>query len=292
VKKRKAAGGRAPGENLQGQRGAPFALITNTLAKDKEISDRWRGFPGRRGHSRQPNPRQPRVRAARSSMRWSVRSRAAYPRFVAIAITRLRARLVSKKKKLAHWGSQMRRLPFCPPPAGSPWPRCPKHGTDGLPRDFSAREMAQHLPNDFFTDRWIDAPVRPRQGGPGAIPSQPDPRRRQHPYVLMNYQGKPRERDDACPRTRPRRASGAGRPKNGALMAPTRPLTAWRRPASVFGEMLTFKAAVWRRPPSAQAAPGAALPARSRTCSTRWCGRSRFYTFERAVHIERRQWRT
>jgi HEAT repeat protein len=34
-----------------------FTLITNTLAKDKEISDRWRGF---RGCRRFPPPRQPR----------------------------------------------------------------------------------------------------------------------------------------------------------------------------------------------------------------------------------------
>jgi oligoendopeptidase F len=32
-----------------------FTLITNTLAKDKDISDRWRGF----GHRRQPPPLQP-----------------------------------------------------------------------------------------------------------------------------------------------------------------------------------------------------------------------------------------
>src|SRR4029079_19182251 len=41
-KKRKAAAEELPKtfkENLR-----PFALITNTLAKDKEISDRWRGF--------------------------------------------------------------------------------------------------------------------------------------------------------------------------------------------------------------------------------------------------------
>jgi oligoendopeptidase F len=46
---------------------ALFTLITNTLAKDKEISDRWRELRGRRGFAPSGQP----GRAARSSMRWS-----------------------------------------------------------------------------------------------------------------------------------------------------------------------------------------------------------------------------
>jgi len=38
-------GGASAGQDLQGK-SAAFTLITNTLAKDKEISDRWRGFQG------------------------------------------------------------------------------------------------------------------------------------------------------------------------------------------------------------------------------------------------------
>jgi hypothetical protein len=41
---RSAGGGRGAGRDLQGQYLRTFTLITNTLAKDKEISDRWRGF--------------------------------------------------------------------------------------------------------------------------------------------------------------------------------------------------------------------------------------------------------
>ena len=42
----------------------------------------------------------------------------------------------------------------------------------------------------FFDDRWIDAPVRPGKA-PGAFahPTVPSA----HPYVLLNYQGKPRD---------------------------------------------------------------------------------------------------
>ena len=42
----------------------------------------------------------------------------------------------------------------------------------------------------FFDRRWIDAPVRPGKA-PGAFahPTVPSA----HPYVLLNYQGKPRD---------------------------------------------------------------------------------------------------
>ena len=46
-------------DNVQG-----FALITNTLAKDKEISDRWRGFADIADDRHLSN---------RSSVRWSMR---------------------------------------------------------------------------------------------------------------------------------------------------------------------------------------------------------------------------
>ena len=42
----------------------------------------------------------------------------------------------------------------------------------------------------FFDERWIDAPVRPgKQPGAFAHPTVPSA----HPYVLLNYQGKPRD---------------------------------------------------------------------------------------------------
>ena len=42
----------------------------------------------------------------------------------------------------------------------------------------------------FFTRNWIDAPARPgKQAGAFAHPTVPSA----HPYVLLNYQGKPRD---------------------------------------------------------------------------------------------------
>ena len=75
-----------------------------------------------------------------------------------------------------------------------------------------------------------------------------------HPYVLMNYQGKPRDVMTLA------HELGHGvhqvlAAKNGALMAPT-PLTL-AETASVFGEMLTFKRLL-ARDHERQAAPGAA----------------------------------
>ena len=75
-----------------------------------------------------------------------------------------------------------------------------------------------------------------------------------HPYVLMNYQGKPRDVMTLA------HELGHGvhqvlAAKNGALMAPT-PLTL-AETASVFGEMLTFKRLL-ARDQEREAAPGAA----------------------------------
>ena len=73
AKKRKAAAealAKTFKENVR-----PFTLITNTLAKDKEISDRWRGFEdvADSRHLRTAS-------SARWSMRWCRSVRAAYPR--------------------------------------------------------------------------------------------------------------------------------------------------------------------------------------------------------------------
>ena len=111
----------------------------------------------------------------------------------------------------------------------------------------------------FFDERWIDAPVRPGKS-PGAFahPTVPSA----HPYVLLNYQGKPRDVMTLAHELGHGVHQVLAGP-NGALMAPT-PLTL-AETASVFGEMLTFRALLvhtQRTPPNA--AP--CSPPRSRTC--------------------------
>ncbi len=170
--------------------------------------------------------------------------RAAYPR-LSHRYYRLKAGWF-KKKKLAHWDRNA-PLPFAA--TGSiAWPEARNMVLTAY-RGFSP-EMAD-IAERFFTDRWIDAPVRPGKA-PGAFSHPTTPSA--HPYVLMNYQGKPRDVMTLA------HELGHGvhqvlAAKNGALMAPT-PLTL-AETASVFGEMLTFKRLL-AQTKSAKAAPGAA----------------------------------
>jgi oligoendopeptidase F len=245
-----------------------FALITNTLAKDKEISDRWRGFADV-ADSRHLNNRVERevVDALVSSVR------AAYPR-LSHRYYRLKAKWF-KQKKLAHWDRNA-PLPFAA--TGSiAWPDA-KHMVLTAYRGFSP-EMAT-IAERFFTDRWIDAPVRPGKA-PGAFSHPTTPSA--HPYVLMNYQGKPRDVMTLA------HELGHGvhqvlAAKNGALMAPT-PLTL-AETASVFGEMLTFKRLL--RETKSVKQRQALLAGKVEDMINTVVRQIAFYSFERALHTERR----
>jgi oligoendopeptidase F len=245
-----------------------FALITNTLAKDKEISDRWRGFADI-ADSRHLSNRVERevVDALVSSVR------AAYPR-ISHRYYALKARWL-KKKKLPHWDRNA-PLPFAP--TGSiAWPdaRSIVLGAYGA---FSP-QMAS-IAERFFTDRWIDAPVRPGKA-PGAFSHPTTPSA--HPYVLLNYQGKPRDvmvlAHELGHGVHQVLAAG-----NGALMAPT-PLTL-AETASVFGEMLTFKRLLEQARTATQRR--ALLAGKVEDMINTVVRQIAFYSFERAVHTERR----
>src|SRR6202045_1977751 len=245
-----------------------FALITNTLAKDKEISDRWRGFQDVADSRHLAN------RVEREVVDALVGSvRAAYPR-LSHRYYRLKAGWF-KKKKLAHWDRNA-PLPFAA--TGSiAWPDARNMVLTAY-RGFSP-EMAS-IAERFFTDRWIDAPVRPGKA-PGAFSHPTTPSA--HPYVLMNYQGKPRDVMTLA------HELGHGvhqvlAAKNGALMAPT-PLTL-AETASVFGEMLTFKRLLAETKDRRQRK--AMLAAKVEDMINTVVRQIAFYTFERRVHTERR----
>jgi oligoendopeptidase F len=245
-----------------------FALITNTLAKDKEISDRWRGFQDV-ADSRHLNNRVERdvVDALVGSVR------AAYPR-LSHRYYQLKAGWF-KKKKLAHWDRNA-PLPFAA--TGSiAWPDARNMVLTAY-RGF-APEMAD-IAERFFSDRWIDAPVRPGKA-PGAFSHPTTPSA--HPYVLMNYQGKPRDVMTLA------HELGHGvhqvlAAKNGALMAPT-PLTL-AETASVFGEMLTFKRLLAQTGSAKQRQ--ALLAGKVEDMINTVVRQIAFYSFERAIHTERR----
>src|ERR1700720_4611227 len=245
-----------------------FALITNTLAKDKEISDRWRGFQDVADSRHLAN------RVEREVVDALVGSvRAAYPR-LSHRYYQLKAGWF-KKKKLAHWDRNA-PLPFAA--TGSiAWPEAQNMVLTAY-RGFSP-EMAG-IAEQFFARRWIDAPVRPGKA-PGAFSHPTTPSA--HPYVLMNYQGKPRDVMTLA------HELGHGvhqvlAAKNGALMAPT-PLTL-AETASVFGEMLTFKRLLAKT--SSVKQRQALLAGKVEDMINTVVRQIAFYSFERAIHTERR----
>jgi oligoendopeptidase F len=245
-----------------------FALITNTLAKDKEISDRWRGFQDV-ADSRHLNNRV--EREVVDALVGSVR--AAYPR-LSHRYYQLKAGWF-KKKKLAHWDRNA-PLPFAAT-VSIAWPDARNMVLTAY-RGF-APEMAD-IAERFFSDRWIDAPVRPGKA-PGAFSHPTTPSA--HPYVLMNYQGKPRDVMTLA------HELGHGvhqvlAAKNGALMAPT-PLTL-AETASVFGEMLTFKRLLAQTGSARQRQ--ALLAGKVEDMINTVVRQIAFYSFERAIHTERR----
>ena len=155
-----------------------FALITNTLAKDKEISDRWRGFADIADARHLDN------RVEREVVDALVAAvRAAYPR-LSHRYYALKARWFGKKK-LPHWDRNAPLPTVVQRTVG--W----TEAMDTVLTAYGAfsPKMAA-IAERFFAKRWIDAPVRPGKA-PGAFahPTVPSA----HPYVLLNYQGKPRD---------------------------------------------------------------------------------------------------
>ena len=132
----------------------------------------------------------------------------------------------------------------------------------------------------FFAERWIDAPVRPGKA-PGAFAHPTTPSA--HPYVLLNYQGKPRDVMTLAHELGHGVHQVLAAP-NGALMAPT-PLTL-AETASVFGEMLTFKKLLAATRDKKERK--AMLAAKVEDMINTVVRQIAFYTFERAVHTERK----
>src|SRR6266403_728717 len=133
-----------------------FALITNVLAKDKEISDRWRGFGDIADARHLANRVEPEVVEALVEA-----VRAAYPR-LSHCYYALKARWFGKKR-LPHWDRNA-PLPAVPTRTiGWNEARTTVLGAYGA---FSP-DMAA-IAERFFSDNWIDAPVRPGKA-PGAF---------------------------------------------------------------------------------------------------------------------------
>jgi oligoendopeptidase F len=245
-----------------------FALITNILAKDKEISDRWRGFADVADARHLSNRVEPEVVEALVAA-----VRAAYPR-LSHRYYALKARWFGKKR-LPHWD---RNAPL-PEVATRTIGWNEAQSTVLTAYGAFSPEMAA-IAERFFKDRWIDAPVRPGKA-PGAFahPTVPSV----HPYVLLNYQGKPRDVMTLAHELGHGVHQVLAAP-NGALMAPT-PLTL-AETASVFGEMLTFRKLLAN---AGEKERKAMLAAKVEDMLNTVVRQIAFYTFERKVHTERRR---
>jgi oligoendopeptidase F len=133
----------------------------------------------------------------------------------------------------------------------------------------------------FFDEGWIDAPVRPGKS-PGAFAHPTTPSA--HPYVLVNYLGKPRDVMTLAHELGHGVHQVLAAP-NGALMAPT-PLTL-AETASVFGEMLTFRALLAST--SDLALRKSMLASKVEDMLNTVVRQIAFYNFERKLHTERKK---
>jgi oligoendopeptidase F len=245
-----------------------FALITNTLAKDKEISDRWRGFADIADDRHLSNRVECEVVDALVSA-----VRAAYPR-LSHRYYALKAKWFGKKR-LPHWD---RNAPLPQVPTRTVGWAEAKDTVLTAYGAFSPKMAA--IAERFFAERWIDAPVRPGKA-PGAFAHPTTPSA--HPYVLLNYQGKPRDVMTLAHELGHGVHQVLAAP-NGALMAPT-PLTL-AETASVFGEMLTFKKLLAATRDKKERK--AMLAAKAEDMINTVVRQIAFYTFERTLHTERK----
>ncbi len=200
-----------------------FARIHNTLAKEKEIEDRWRGMETPQTGRHLANHVEPEVvEALRNAVV------AAYPR-LSHRYYALKAKWLGLER-MQVWDRNA-PLPL-EDTAVVPWADAEKTVMEAYAA-FDPR-MAD-IARPFFTDGWIDAGVK--QGkAPGAF-AHPTVTT-VHPYVMLNYLGKPRDVMTLA------HELGHGvhqvlAAEQGELLSST-PLTL-AETASVFGEMLTFR---------------------------------------------------
>ena len=247
-----------------------FTHITNTLAKDKEISDRWRGFKDVAAGRHLANRIEPEVVDAMVAA-----VQRAYPR-LSHRYYRLKARWFGRDA-IDYWDRNAPALPDLPAEA---IPFSEAEATVLGAYGSFAPEMAE-IARRFFDGRWIDAPVRPgKASGAFAHPTVPSA----HPYVLVNYQGKTRDVMTLAHELGHGVHQVLAAPQ-GALMSAT-PLTL-AETASVFGEMLTFRALLKQTTDAKQRK--AMLASKVEDMINTVVRQIAFYAFERRVHTERRQ---
>ena len=246
-----------------------LALITNTLARDKAMEDNWRSFSRPVSSRNLANLVEDEVVDALVEA-------------VVEAFPRLSHRYYSLKarwlglEKLAYWDrnaplpeSDDRRIP---------WEEAQATVLDAYAA-FSPDLAAEG--RRFFENAWIDAPLRPgKTSGAFAHPTVPSA----HPYLLLNYQGRVRDVMTLAHELGHGVHQVLAGQRQGLLLAST-PLTL-AETASVFGEMLTFRALLAKTEDPARRR--VMLAGKVEDMLNTVVRQIAFHRFETRVHAERR----
>jgi oligoendopeptidase F len=246
-----------------------FSLITNTLAKDKEIIDTWRHYPTPASARNRSNMVEDEVVAALNEAVVSSYGRLAHRYYG------LKAKWLGLEK-LQYWDRN------APLPDDDDrvitWDEAQARVLNAY-GGFTPQLAA--LAKPFFEKNWIDAALRPgKSGGAFAHPTIPSA----HPYVLMNFHGRTRDVMTLAHEL----GHGVHQVLAGAqgyLMSGT-PLTL-AETASVFGEMLTFRSLL-----ESETDPKRRrimLAQKVEDMLNTVVRQIAFYQFELRVHAERRQ---
>jgi oligoendopeptidase F len=263
--RRKAAKsiGRVLGDNIR-----VFSLITNTLIKDKEIEDRWRGYARPVSYRNLSNQVEDEVVDAlvTSVKRAYARISHRYYRIKAdwLGVEKLRhwdrnAPLPEREDKRIDWNDARRIVSDA--------------YVDFVP-EFG------DLVGRFFEGGWIDAKPRPgKDSGAFSHPTVPDV----HPYILMSFHGRTRDVMTLAHELGHGIHQLLAAPQ-GLLMSDT-PLTL-AETASVFGEMLTFRSMLASETDPRQRR--VMLASKIEDMINTVIRQTAFYEFERRLHDERR----
>jgi oligoendopeptidase F len=262
------AAGRAIGEAF-GSRMKLFALITNTLAKDKEIIDTWRHYPRPASFRNRANMVEDEVVDALVSA-----VQADYPR-LAHRYYKMKAKWLGLPR-LMHWD---RNAPLPDDDDREIGWDMARERVLGAYAAFSP-ELAE-IGRRFFARPWIDARLTEgKAAGAFAHPTVPSV----HPYLLLNYHGRTRdvmtlahELGHGVHQVLAGQAQGYLRSGTPLTLAET---------ASVFGEMLTFRALLdAERDPRRRRIM---LAAKVEDMLNTVVRQIAFYQFETQLHDERR----
>ena len=247
-----------------------FAIITNTLAKDKSINDEWRKLPSPVSARNLSNVVEDDVVEALSKT-------------VSSSYKKLSHRYYSIKakwfnvKKLKYWDRNA-PLPFQTKKEYS-WIDARDIVTKAY-YDFNPR--IGEIVDLFFNKSWIHAPVISGKS-PGAFSASTVPSA--HPYILVNFQGKARDVATLAHELGHGVHQYLSANKQGHFNSST-PLTL-AETASVFGEMLTFKSILSNEKNVKE--KKALLANKVEDMLNTVVRQISFYKFEKEIHLKRKK---